>query len=201
LFKIDVMQTDALYDYRLIIQPDTQTLQDVQMYQHLISEHTGHPAVHSKTHIALFRSEFPKQYEQAFIQMVQAITLSQTPFTIYTARIDQKVLATDKHMLFVNIANPKPIIQLHQNLVQAFELKSHNYVPHLTLANGISYRTFQELAPYFMNKIFVRSFFCEELVLIRKPVNQAGASYETVSTFKFKQAFAQQALDLLHTAA
>ncbi|MGN7721873.1 2'-5' RNA ligase family protein [Chitinophaga sp. 22620] len=178
------MEQDVLYDYMLVLQPDAQTVQDVSMYKHLIAEELGpSPGAFSQAHIALFRSEFPARYEAEFILMLDALVADQSAFTVYTSRIDHCRQGETKHMFYVNVANPRPVEELHRRILDAFELKAGSYKPHITLARSVSQQHFNQLAPYLANKMFVRSFHCQSFSLLRKPVG--GGKYETVREFMF----------------
>ncbi|QEH41753.1 2'-5' RNA ligase family protein [Chitinophaga sp. XS-30] len=179
------MEQEVIYDYMLVIQPDAQTVQDVSMFRHLISEELGAlPGTSTQAHIALFRSEFPRQYETDFVNMLEQVVGDQTAFTIYTSRIDHCKQGDTRHMLYVNVANPKPVEDLHRKILQAFELKPGGYKPHITLARAISHQQFNQLAPYFSNKMFVRSFHCHSFSLLRKPAG-SNDRYEVVREFRF----------------
>jgi 2'-5' RNA ligase len=179
------MEQEVLYDYMLVIQPDAQTVQDVSMFRHLISEELGAlPGTFTQAHISLFRSEFPERYEADFIGMLEKVVMDQSAFTIYTSRIDHCKQGELKHMLYVNVANPKPVEELHRKILQTFELKTNSYKPHITLARAINHQQMNQLAPYFSNKMFVRSFHCHSFSLLKKPAGSAG-KYEVVREFLF----------------
>ncbi len=178
------MEQEVLYDYMLVIHPDAQTVQDVNMFKHLIAEELGpFPGAFTQAHISLFRSAFPERYEADFIQMLEALVAGQSAFTIYTSRIDHCRHGESRHMFYVNVANPKPVEELHKKILQTFELKAHAYKPHITLARAISQQQFQQLAPYFANRMFVRSFHCHSFSLMRRPAE--GSRYELVREFTF----------------
>lgn len=182
------MENEVLYDYMLVIQPDTQTVQDVNMFKHLIAEELGPvPGVFAQAHIPLFRSEFPERYEQDFVVMLQEMIADQSAFTVYTSRIDHCKQGESRHMFYVNIANPKPVEDLHRKILRTFEVKPQAFKPHIMLARAINHQQFNQLAPYFSNKMFVRSFHCHSFRLLRKPVlsNNLGNNYELVKEFRF----------------
>jgi 2'-5' RNA ligase len=178
------MEQEVLYDYMLVIHPDAQTVQDVSMFKHLIAEELGpFNGAFTQAHISLFRSEFPERYEADFIQMLESMVTDLSAFTVYTSRIDHCRQGEARHMLYVNVANPKPVEDLHKKILHTFELKASAYKPHITLARSINTQQFNQLAPYFSNKMFVRSFHCHSFSLLRKPAK--GGRYEILREFQF----------------
>lgn len=178
------MENEVLNDYMLVIHPDAQTLQDVSIFRHLISEELGvDQAAFSQAHISLFRSEFPERYEADFISMLESVVQNQSAFTIYTSRIDHRKQGESRHMFYVNVANPKPVEELHKKILHTFELKPGAFKPHIALARSINNQQFNQLAPYFSSKMFVRSFHCHSFSLLKKPAN--GQQYEVVKEFLF----------------
>ncbi|WP_343702276.1 2'-5' RNA ligase family protein [Chitinophaga sp.] len=177
------MENEVMYDYMLVIHPDAQTLQDVSIFRHLISEELGmDQAAFSQAHIALFRSEFPEKYEADFTGMLEEMVQEQSAFTIYTSRIDHSKQG-ERHMFYVNVANPKPVEELHRKILRTFELKPGTFKPHMALVRSVNTQQFNRLAPYFANKMFVRSFHCHSFSLVRKPAG--GQRYELVREFRF----------------
>jgi 2'-5' RNA ligase len=83
----------------------------------------------------------------------------------------------------VNVANPKPIAELHAKILQEFEIKPTTYKPHIALARAITTSEFQKVYDHFNNQIFVRSFQCRSFTLLRKP--EGGGNYEVVKDFVF----------------
>lgn len=194
------MEQEVLYDYMLVIHPDAQTVQDVSMFKHLIAEELGpFNGAFTQPHISLFRSEFPERYQTDFIQMLETLATALSAFTVYTSRIDHCRQGESSHMLYVNVANPKPVEDLHRKILHTFELKAGSYKPHITLARSINTQQFNQLAPYFTNKMFVRSFHCHSFSLLRKP--SKGGRYEVIREFQFgKDQSADQSL-FQHTQA
>lgn len=179
------MEQEVLYDYMLVIHPDAQTVQDVSMYRHLIAEELGPvPGAFTQAHISLFRSEFPERYEADFMHMLEGLVMQQSAFTVYTSRIDHCKQGDTRHMLYINVANPKPVEDLHRKILQTFELQAGTYRPHITLARAINHQQFNQLAPYFSNKMFVRSFHCHSFSLVKKRVGTQD-KYELVKEFQF----------------
>lgn len=177
------MENEVFNDYMLVIHPDAQTLHDISIFRHLIAEELGmDQAAFSQAHIALFRSEFPEKYEADFISMLEGVVEEQSAFTVYTSRIDHSTQG-DRHMLYVNVANPKPVEELHKKILHTFELKPGTFRPHLALARSMNAQQFNRLAPYFSNKMFVRSFHCHSFSLLKKRAN--GQGYEMVKEFLF----------------
>ncbi|WP_109698843.1 2'-5' RNA ligase family protein [Chitinophaga deserti] len=178
------MEQEVLHDYMLVVHPDAQTVQDVSMYKHLIAEELGsNPAAFSQAHIALFRSEFPERYEQVFVTMLEGLVADQSAFTVYTSRIDHGRHANGRHTFYVNVANPKPLEELHRKVLRAFELEPGSYRPHIALARSLQPHQFTQLAPYLSGKVFVRSFHCHSFSLLKR---LAGSDrYELVREFNF----------------
>ena len=71
-------------------------------------------------------------------------------------------------MVYLNIANPEPILSIHKNLLSTFRFKEETYVPHLTVARAIANSD--------ANKIEGRipeyndHFWCSKIVVLKKPV-------------------------------
>jgi len=179
-------EQETVYDYLLIVTPGTQINNDVKAMKKLIALELGMNSNRiSEAHISLFRSEFPAKYQDDFIQLLNSIAKKQSGFTLYTSRFDhfEHGNGSDKHTIYVNVANPKPIAELHKKILQEFDIKQTTYKPHISLARAISTDEFQKVYDHFNNQIFVRSFQCKSFTLLRRPA--AGGSYEPVKEFVF----------------
>jgi len=186
------MQTDilltaeatALYDYLVVINPDSQTAREVRGFKEKIAEQLGiFTSQYSKAHISLFRSVFPEKFQDDCIHLLDEIARRQSGFTVYTSKFDHFNHGAIKRTIYVNVANPKPITELQRKILQQFELKPHDFKPHITVARAISTRAFNQVYPLFDNQLFVRSFNCRSFSLLRKPA--AGGAYELVKEFTF----------------
>ncbi|WP_295117251.1 2'-5' RNA ligase family protein [uncultured Chitinophaga sp.] len=178
------MKEEALYDYLLVINPDAQTAGDVSRFKGLIANEIGsYTGLHSKAHISLFRSEFPDRYEDTFTTLLERLANELSGFTIYTSRIDYFKHGEQKRTIYVNVANPKPLEELHRRILQLFELKVNSFKPHITLARAIPTASFNQVYPHFENKLFVRSFHCQSFILLKRPVT--GGVYEIAHEFVF----------------
>jgi 2'-5' RNA ligase len=179
-------EQETLYDYLLIVTPGTQINNDVKAMKKLIALELGMNSNRiSEAHISLFRSEFPVKYQDDFIHLLENIAKKQSGFTLYTSRFDhfEHGNGSDKHTIYVNVANPKPMAELHKKILQEFDIRQTTYKPHISLARAISTAEFQKVYDHFNNQIFVRSFQCRSFTLLRRPA--AGGSYEPVKEFVF----------------
>jgi 2'-5' RNA ligase len=177
-------EQETLYDYLLVVTPGTQINNDVKAMKQLIAQELGlNSSRVSQAHISLFRSVFPEKYQEDFIHLLDSIAKKQSNFTLYTSRFDHFQHGDDKRTIYVNVANPKPIAELHTKILQEFEIKPTTYKPHIALARAITTTEFQKVYDHFNNQIFVRSFQCRSFTLLRKP--EGGGNYEVVKDFVF----------------
>jgi len=177
-------EQETLYDYLLVVTPGTQINNDVKAMKQLIAQELGlNSSRVSQAHISLFRSVFPEKYQDDFIHLLDSIAKKQSNFTLYTSRFDHFHQGNDKHTIYVNVANPKPIAELHTKILQEFDIKPAAYKPHIALARAITTTEFQKVYDHFNNQIFVRSFQCRSFTLLRKP--EHGGNYEVVKDFVF----------------
>lgn len=175
---------ESLYDYLLVINPGTHIAGDVKALKQLIARELGlYGSRYSQAHISLFRSVFPEKYQDDFIFLLDSIARKQSGFTLYTSRFDHFNHGADKRTIYVNVANPKPISELHKKILQEFEIRPRDYKPHITVARSISTTEFEKVYNHFDNQMFVRSFHCNSFLLLRKPA--AGGNYEPVREFVF----------------
>lgn len=173
------------YDYLVVIHPDAQVEHDVTHYKAIIAQELGAPGkAFSPVYIPLFRSSFPSKYESDFIDVLTRLSGEQGAFTVYTSRIDHVNAGSDKHNIYVNVANPRPVAALHKSILSAFELEEQGYQPHITLARGLSSDAFDRVQKQLNNRLFVRSFYCHSFLLLRKPLGSSDA-YEAVHEFCF----------------
>ncbi|RAJ02453.1 2'-5' RNA ligase [Chitinophaga skermanii] len=176
--------TTITYDYLVVINPDAHIARDVTHYKYMIAHELGEPRQSfSPAYIPLFRSEFPGCYEEDFIGVLAYLAQLQSAFTIYTSRIDHSEVGEQKHTIFVNVANPRPVEALHSRIMNAFEVDAQHYRPQITLARGLSSPAFEKVLKQIDNKLFVRSFYCHSFLLLRKPA--MGGDYEVVREFSF----------------
>lgn len=179
-----IPEQESLYDYLLVVNPGTHINNDVMALKRMIAQELGiNTTQFSQANISLFRSVFPVRFEDDFVSLLDSIAEKQSGFTLYTSRFDHFEQQPDKRTIFINVANPKPIVELHKRILQEFDIKSNPYKPHITLARGMNTREFDQIYDHFYNQVFVRSFQCKSFTLLRKPA--AGGQYETVKEFFF----------------
>lgn len=179
-----IPEQELLYDYLLVVNPGTHINNDVMALKRMIAQELGIADTQfSQANISLFRSVFPVRFEDDFVNLLDNIAGRQSGFTLYTSRFDHFEQQQDKRTIFINVANPKPIVELHKRILQEFDIKSSPYKPHITIARGMNTREFDQVYDHFYNQVFVRSFQCKSFTLLRKPA--AGGQYETVKEFFF----------------
>jgi 2'-5' RNA ligase len=179
-----IPEQELLYDYLLVVNPGTHINNDVMALKRMVAQELGISNTQfSQANISLFRSVFPVRFEDDFVNLLDNIAGKQSGFTLYTSRFDHFEQQQDKRTIFINVANPKPIVELHKRILQEFDIKSTPYKPHITIARGMNSREFDLVYDRFYNQVFVRSFQCKSFTLLRKPA--AGGQYETVKEFFF----------------
>ncbi|MCW3464338.1 2'-5' RNA ligase family protein [Chitinophaga nivalis] len=176
--------SEELFDYLLVVNPDVLVAKDVTRMRQFIANELNDPGHTSgPVHVALFRSAFPVRYENDFITMLEEVARKQAGFAIYTAKMDAARHADGRHSIFVNVANPKPLMDLHRSIMETFELKPQSFRPHIMLARGMQEADVNKIGPLLAEKLFVRSFNCHCFSLLRRPA--AGGKYERVRDFVF----------------
>jgi len=184
-------QESPLYDYLVVINPDAQLIGEVRMFKERIARELGiFTSRYSRAHISLFRSVFPEKFQDDCIYLLEEVARQQSGFTIYTSKFGHFDHGNVKRTIYVNIANPKPVVELRKRILQLFELKPNDYKPHITVARAISTTEFDKVYPQFDHQLFVRSFSCRGFALLRKPAT--GGAYELVREFTFGAAANQE---------
>jgi len=179
-----IPEQESLYDYLLVVNPGTHINNDVMALKRMVAQELGISNTQfSQANISLFRSVFPVRFEDDFVGLLDSIAGKQSGFTLYTSRFDHFEQQQDKRTIFINVANPKPIVELHKRILQEFDIKTTPYKPHITIARGMNTREFDQVYDRFYNQVFVRSFQCKSFTLLRKPA--AGGEYEMVKEFIF----------------
>lgn len=176
--------SEEVFDYLVVVQPDALIAKDVtRIRQFVATELSDTTLSAAPVHVALFRSAFPERFQDDFIDMLEEVARKQAGFAIYTAKIDA-VRHTDGHnSVFINVANPKPLIDLHRSIMQTFELKPQAFKPHIMLARGLHDAEVNTIMPLLAQQIFVRSFNCHCFSLLKRPAG--GGKYERVKDFVF----------------
>ena len=176
--------SEELFDYLLVVNPDAVVAKDVNRVRQFIATTLEDSAVvNTPVYVPLFRSEFPERFEADFIDMVEEVAKRQSGFAIYTSRLETLKHADGRQSICVNVANPKPLVELHKSIMQAFELKPQAFRPHMTLARGLSEAAIEKVLPALTQRLFVRSFNCHCFTLMRRPA--AGGKYEKVKDIVF----------------
>ena len=187
--KISVMNTDfemsdAIYDYLVVVNPDALVAQDITNMRDYVGAAVGDATmVGAPVHIALFRSAFPERFQEDFVLMLEETARRQSGFLVYTAKIDAHQHSDGNNSVYINIANPKPLIDLHKSILGAFELKPQHFKPHILLARGVGNVVSGKLMASLSQQMFVRSFNCHCFSLMRRPAE--GGKYEKVRDFVF----------------
>jgi 2'-5' RNA ligase len=194
------LEQETLYDYLLVVNPGTNVTNDVAALKKMIAQELGmYGSRLSQAHISLFRSVFPERFQDDFVQLLDNIASKQSGFTLYTSRFDHFEHGPDKRTIYINVANPKPLAELHKRILQEFEIAPGTFKPHITIARAIATREFDKVYDHFYNQVFVRSFQCRSFMLLRKPA--AGGNYEPVKEFIFGDEAVQQGKTLFNYAA
>ncbi|PUZ24320.1 2'-5' RNA ligase [Chitinophaga costaii] len=184
------LEEEKTFDYLLVIHPDSQVSEDVKGMKMQLANALGYyNSQFSNAYISLFRSEFPERFEASFIDMLETVSRRQHGFTIYTSRLEKFDLGNSKHTIYVNVANPKPVTELHRKIMQLFSIGGGQFKPHITVARAINSAQLEKVHPHVHNQLFVRSFECHGFLLLRKPVR--GGHYEVVKAFTFGDTEAQ----------
>lgn len=187
--KISVMNTnyeisEEVFDYMLVVNPDAVVSNEVTRLRQFVAASLEDVAMSGvPVHIALFRSAFPSRFQGDFIHMLEEVARKQAGFAVYTAKMESFRHAEGHNSIFINVANPRPLVELHRNILQAFELKPQSFKPHIMLARGVQDAQVNELMPILNQQLFVRSFNCHCFSLLRRP--GAGGKYEHVKDFVF----------------
>jgi 2'-5' RNA ligase len=194
-------EQETLYDYLLVVSPGTSITNDVTALKKLVAQELGmYGSRFSKAHISLFRSVFPARFQEDFVHLLDDIARKQSGFTLYTSKFDHFEHGPDKRTIYINVANPKPMVELHKKILQEFDIKPGTFKPHITIARAISTPEFDKVYDHFYNQVFVRSFQCKSFTLLRKPAS--GGNYEPVKEFVFgDEAAVQQDATLFNYAA
>jgi len=193
-------EQEPLFDYLLVVSPGTSIANDVTALKQLVAQELGmYGSRFSKAHISLFRSVFPERFQEDFVHMLDDIARKQSGFTLYTSKFDHFEHGPDKRTIYVNVANPKPLVELHKKILHEFDIKPGSFKPHITIARTISTPEFDKVYDHFYNQVFVRSFQCKSFMLLRKPAS--GGHYEPVKEFIFGDEAVQQDINLFNYAA
>lgn len=176
--------SEEVFDYLVVVNPDALVAKDVTRIRQFIAAELGDTKMSvAPVHVALFRSAFPERFQDDFVDMLEDVARKQAGFAIYTAKMDAQRHAEGHNSVFINVANPKPLIDLHRSIMQAFELKPQAFKPHIMLARGLQDAEVNMVMPLLAQQIFVRSFNCHCFSLLKRPAS--GGKYERVKDFVF----------------
>lgn len=176
--------SEELFDYLLVVNPDALVSKDVTRIRQFVAAELNDAGMSgAPVHVALFRSAFPERFQEDFVTMLEEVARKQAGFAIYTSKMDAFRHADGNSSVFINVANPKPLIELHRSILQAFELKPQSFKPHIMLARGLHDAEVNMVMPLLAQQIFVRSFNCHCFSLLKRPA--AGGKYERVKDFVF----------------
>lgn len=146
-------------------------------------------ALKSPAHLTLqmpFRRE--EKEEARIIKTLGEFAASQNPFTLNLDGFG----AFPPRVIFINISNPGPVIQLHKNLKiiltdsLGFEPKDliDQIHPHMTIATrDLTAAAFQAAWPEFKDRKFSASFTADGLTLLK----HNGAQWEIFQEFGFRK--------------
>lgn len=175
--NIDI--AEASFDYLVVVNPDVLVTKDISRIRQYMATTLDDAAITAApVHIALFRSVFPERFQDDFIAMLEDVAKRQAGFAVYTSKLDTFQHADERSSIFINVANPKPLVELQRNLLQEFELKPSSFKPHILVAGRLPQAQIGQLMPRLSQQLFVRSFNCHCFSLLRKPVN--GGKFEKV---------------------
>ena len=186
-FAYDNILTAQLYEYLLVIHPDSAVYEKVQLEKQLFyNEFKEKVGDKTKPHITVANFQAKESMEETLIRWIQRICNLTGRFTVTLNNYS----GFPPHTIYLRVQNEKPFQQL------AKELKVVNtYVsscscppmkllskPHLSIAGSLPEEVYFKALSQYAHKSFHESFIVNELLLLRrenrfddgKPVNVFG---------------------------
>ncbi len=180
----NIENTEVLFDYLVVVNPDVLVTKDILRIRQFIGREIGEEGmVNAAVQIPLFRSVFPERFQDAFTGVLEDVARQQAGFAVYTSRIDSLVHEDGRSSIFINVANPKPMMDLQRQLLKGFEMAPQDYRPHILVAGRVQHPSLAGFLPQISQQMFVRSFNCHCFSLLKRPA--AGGKYERVRDFVF----------------
>ena len=90
------------------------------------------------------------------------------------------------HTIYIDVANPKPVVQLVKSLHEFLHLPSQSsffaWHPHMTIAKGLDENKFQEAMTELAGVQYADSFLADRIILMRR--SERFMKYELVKEFE-----------------
>jgi 2'-5' RNA ligase len=172
-----------LYEYLLFISPSEKVKGEMmKMKEDFHSRHNHIQAIKSKPHITLINFGASIATEEILIIRIDDVIKFHKPFEVTLNGVNH----FKTHTIFIDVANPKPIVQLVKSLHGSLHLPSQNsffaWRPHMTLAKGLDQNKFQDAITELADTNYADSFPVDKIILMRR--SSRFMKYELVKEFK-----------------
>ena len=156
------------YEYNLLISPPRKVIDKVFSFKKLLNDivQISKRDLYSTPHISLLKLLYTDSDRLIIFLLKQALRHSKK-FQIElngVGRFDNKTSNT----IYVNIANPEPVISIHETLMSTFGCRRQKLIPHLTIARGILNSDVDKLR--YTIPHYQEHFCCNTITILKKPV-------------------------------
>lgn len=156
------------YEYSFMISPARRVKDSVVNMKKQINRITpvGQYDLYSVPHISLFKMRFPNN-DNFILSLFKQALLYSTRFKVELNGISYFDHQNSK-TVYLNIANPEPIVCLHRNLLSTFQYRTTDFIPHLTIARSIPNSAIPRVEKILTE--YHDDFWCNEIIVLKKPV-------------------------------
>jgi len=155
------------YELSFMISPPAHISNYVRKQKKLTRAMVGNfRSVYFPAHISLGKLLTRDDQISKRIDFARRALKGQGAFPIYFNGFDS---FPESNTLFVNIANPEPIVQVFQSLFFGTPP-----VPHMTIAESLSDEQFYRAWKHFHNKLYSDYFICDHILVLGRPLDSMG---------------------------
>jgi 2'-5' RNA ligase len=165
--------TEQLYEYLLVVHPDSAVYEKVQLEKQLFyNEFKERVAIKAKPHITVANFLARESMEETIIRWIQRICNLREQFTVTLNNYS----GFPPHTIYLRVQNEKPFQQLAKELqvvntyVSSCSCPPMKLIskPHLSIARKLSEEVYFRALIQYAHKSFHESFVVNELLLLRR---------------------------------
>ena len=187
--EINTQKSAEKWQYLIVITPSLEVKESILSLKEKLGKEIGLAPSHLKTtpHIALIAFQKNNQVEDAFWGSITSTIFNFPKFVVNLNGLSNQLHGQRSSTLYLKIAEPQPLKELHKLLSHSLNISQRNYFPHLILENSISKDSLNSMQQFMETEKFDEKFKCTSITVLERLVNLDGLSgYKIIRNIPLK---------------
>jgi 2'-5' RNA ligase len=176
--EINTQKSAEKWQYLIVITPSLEVKESILSLKEKLGKEIGLAPSHLKAtpHIGLIAFQKNNQVEDAFWGSITSTIFNFPKFVVSLNGLNNQLHGQRSSTLYLKIAEPQPLKELHKLLSISLNISQRNYFPHLIIANALSKDSLNAIQESIKNEKFEGKFKCTNLTVLERMVNLDGLS-------------------------